>query len=382
MISVTAAGILRPLLPLVSALAVVSAAQAGIDPDLTEGDAAGRVRLTDGSVIVGTVSEIRDGTVVVENTFNDDALKIPVALVASFERAQSTDLMINEDQIITLASVQVVDGNIQLPEGELALSDVYIMNPEDWEEGRGFNWSGDTSAALAVARGNTDTNEIDVAVNTVIETIRDRYTFNGRIDKDDTGNNDGERVDTEDKWKVLGKYDYFLANDRNYLGVNLGLESDALADIDLRAYAGPYFGRKLLARDRISLDGELGLVYVSTDYSDIQFEDDDCATLAATELQLERARCGPGYDKKEYGAVNWNLTGESNILGGDSRLYLRHVGIVGFDLGDEILIKTTAGLAFPLVFGFQAAAEISFDYDASLEQEIDQKYSFRVGYAW
>ena len=169
MISVTAAGILRPLLPLLSALAVVSAAQAGIDPDLTEGDAAGRVRLTDGSVIVGTVSEIRDGTVVVENTFNDDALKIPVALVASFERAQSTDLMINEGETITLASVQVVDGNIQLPEGELALSDVYIMNPEDWEEGRGFNWSGDTSAALAVARGNTDTNEIDVSVNTVIE---------------------------------------------------------------------------------------------------------------------------------------------------------------------------------------------------------------------
>lgn len=378
MFSVTAAGILRPLLPLVSALAFVSTAQAGIDPDLTEGDAAGRVRLTNGSVIVGTVSEIRDGTVVVENTFNDDALKIPVDLVASFERAQTTDLMINQDQTITLDSVRVVDGNIQLPEGELALSEVYIMNPEDWEEGRGFNWSGDTSAALAVARGNTDTNEIDVAVNTVVETIRDRYTFNGRIDKDDTGNSDGERVDTEDKWKVLGKYDYFLANDRNYLGVNLGLESDALADIDLRAYAGPYFGRKLLVQERVTLDGELGLVYVSTDYSDIQFDDGECLALAVTEVQ--RAQCG--YDKKEYGAVNWNLTGESNILGGDSRLYLRHVGIVGFDLGDEVLIKTTAGLAFPLVFGFQAAAEISFDYDASLEQEIDQKYSFRVGYAW
>ena len=234
-------------------------------------------------------------------------------------------------------------------------------------------------AALAVARGNTDTNEIDVAVNTVIETIRDRDTFNGRIDKDDTGNAEtGERTDTEDKWKVLGKYDYFLANDRNYLGVNLGLESDALADIDLRAYAGPYFGRKLLVEERITLDGELGLVYVSTDYSDIQFDDGECLALAVTEVQ--RARCG--YDKKEYGAVNWNLTGESTILGGDSRLYLRHVGIVGFDLGDEVLIKPTAGLAFPLVFGFQAAAEISFDYDASLEQEIDQKYSFRVGYAW
>lgn len=377
MFSVTLVGVLRLLLPVFSALALVSTVQAAIDADLTSDDGVGRVRLTDGSVIVGSVSEIRDGTVVVENTFNDDALKIPVTLVASFERAQSTDLMINEDQIITLSSIQVVDGNIQLPDGVLPLTDVYIMNPEDWEEGEGFNWTGDTSAALAVARGNTDTNELDVAINTVVETVRDRYTFNGRIDMDDTGNSEtDERTDTEDKWKVLGKYDYFLRNDRNYVGVNLGLESDALADIDLRTYAGPYFGRVLLDEDRISLDGELGLVYVSTEYSEFQL--DECPPAASTEF--ERQQCG--YDKQDYGAVNWNLTGESNILGGDSRLYLRHVGIVGFDLGDEVLLKTTAGLAFPLLFGFQAAAEISFDYDASLEQEIDQKYSFRVGYAW
>ncbi|MDC3406000.1 DUF481 domain-containing protein, partial [Luminiphilus sp.] len=87
-------------------------------------------------------------------------------------------------------------------------------------------------------------------------------------------------------------------------------------------------------------------------------------------------------DKKSYGALNWNLTGESKFLGGSSKLYLRHVGIVGTDRTQDVLLKTTAGLAFPLVFGFQAAAEISVDYDGSLEQEVDQKYSFRVGYAW
>ena len=379
MFSVTLAALSRLLVPVFSFVVLISSAHAAIDSDLTSGDDAGRVRLTDGSVIVGTVSEIRDGTVVIETAFNDDALKIPVTLVASFERAQATDLMLNEDEKITLASVRVVDGNIEMPDGSLPLSDVYIMNPEDWEEGDGFNWTGDTSAAVAVARGNTDTNEIDIALNTVVETIRDRYTFNGRIDMDDTGNSaTGERTDTEDKWKVLGKYDYFLRNDRNYVGFNLGLEADALADIDLRTYAGPYFGRVLLDEDRITLDGELGLVYVSTDYSVTQFDDGPCLLAATSPLEVQQC----GYDKQEYGAVNWNLTGESNILGGDSRLYLRHVGIVGFDLGDEVLLKTTAGLAFPLLFGFQAAAEISFDYDASLEQEVDQKYSFRVGYAW
>ncbi len=115
---------------------------------------------------------------------------------------------------------------------------------------------------------------------------------------------------------------------------------------------------------------------MSTKYTEPQDGDAACVETFVANPDICR------FDKQDYGAVNWNLTGESSILGGDSRLYLRHVGIVGVEGGDEVLIKTTAGLAFPLLFGFQAAAEFSFDYDGSLEQEIDQKYSFRVGYAW
>ena len=85
---------------------------------------------------------------------------------------------------------------------------------------------------------------------------------------------------------------------------------------------------------------------------------------------------------ESYGAVNWNLTGESSILGGDSKLYLRHIGILGVSGSDQLLLKTTAGLSFPLLFGFQAAAEITVDYDASLDTEVDEKYNFRIGYAW
>lgn len=378
MFIVTSASVQRLLLALLFVVAAMPL-RAAIDPDLTEPSNAGRIHLTDGTVIVGVVTGIRDGKVKVETAFSDDALKIPAEMVANFEQIQETHLLLDDESVVTLPAIEVVEGALVLENETIALVDIDVMNPEPWEKGQGFKWTGDTSAALAVARGNTDTNELDVALNTVLKSIKDRYTLNGSIDKDDTGSAGTDvRTDTADKWKLLGKYDYFLTNDRNYLGFNLAVESDALADIDIRTYVGPYFGRVLLDNDIISLDGELGLAYVSTEYSALQVEDIECLDSAGA----SRGPKACAFDKKSYGALNWNLTGESKFLGGSSKLYLRHVGIVGTDRTQDVLLKTTAGLAFPLVFGFQAAAEISVDYDGSLEQEVDQKYSFRVGYAW
>ena len=375
---VTFASVQRLLLALLFVVAATPL-RAAIDSDLTDSPDAGRIHLTDGTVIVGVVTGIRDGKVNVETAFSEDALAIPADMVAKFEQIQETLLMLEDERVVTLPAIDVVDGALVFDSETIALVDIDVMNPEPWEQGQGFKWTGDTSAALAVARGNTDTNELDVAINTVLKSIRDRYTLNGSIDKDDTGSADSDvRTDTADKWKLLGKYDYYLKNDRNYLGFNLAVESDALADIDIRTYAGPYFGRVLLDNDVISLDGELGLAYVTTEYTAPQVEDIECLDAAGA----SRGPKACAFDKKSYGALNWNLTGESNFLGGSSKLYLRHVGIVGTDGTEDILIKTTAGLAFPLVFGFQAAAEVSVDYDGSLEQEVDQKYSFRVGYAW
>ena len=375
---VTFASVQRLLLTLLFVVAATPLS-AAIDPDLTEPSNAGRIQLTDGTVIVGVVTGIRGGKVKVATAFSDDELKIPADMVANFEQIQETHLMLKDESMVTLPAIAVVDGALVLESETIALVDIDVMNPEPWEQGQGFKWTGDTSAALAVARGNTDTNELDVAINTVLKSTRDRYTLNGSIDMDDTGTAGSDvRTDTSDKWKLLGKYDYYLKNDRNYVGFNLAVESDALADIDIRTYVGPYFGRVLLDNDMISLDGELGLAYVSTEYTQPQFDDIECLDSAGA----SRGPKACAFDKKSYGAVNWNLTGESNILGGSSKLYLRHVGIVGTEGTEDVLLKTTAGLSFPLVFGFQAAAEFSIDYDGSLDEEVDQKYSFRVGYAW
>ena len=369
MTSLPAALIKRPLWSALLLAGVCATANADIDPSLTvDGEGQASIRLTDGSVIVGEVKGFRDDKLLLKTAFSDE-LPIDAGLVANLRWLAETELLLDDDRVVTVPALEVVDGKLVLEDEQIALADIDIMNPAEWEEGNGYHWTGDTSAAIAYNRGNTQTDEFDVALNTVFESVTDRYTINAKFEQDYTYNlvqvgdtQTRQKNPTADNWKVLAKYDYFLEDSRNYVGINGSVEADALAGIDMRTYAGPYIGRKLIDDDILSLDGELGMAYVSTEYDENLGEEDF-----------------------DYTAMNWSLTGESNWLGGDSRIYLRHVGILDLEDTDKVILKNTVGLAFPLLYGLEAAAEVSIDYDgtaAADREEIDETYSFRVGYAW
>ena len=374
MLSLTFVTRIRPLLVIaIAVLTLASRAHADVDPSLTADPATeATVRLTDGSVIMGAVIDIREDSLHLKTAFSDD-LAIDVNLVTSLQWLQETELLLDDDRIVVVPALKVDEGKVDLGEENLALADIDIMNPVDWETGIGYQWTGDTGAAIAYNRGNTRTDELDVNINTVFTSVRDRYTFNANFEQDDAYNltevevggelvQRWEKQSTADNWKVLGKYDYFIEGSGNYVGANASVEADALAGIDLRTYIGPYFGRHLIEREELTLDGELGLAAVSTDYEESLGEEDN-----------------------EYIGLNWNFTGESNILGGDSRLYLRHVGIMDVEDASQLILKTTAGLAFPLLYGLEGAAEITIDYDGTAaedREEVDEVYKFRVGYAW
>ena len=350
----------------------VNVSAVDIDPELTVDDATqARVELADGSVIFGVLTGFRDDVLTMETSFND-ALEIDASLVKNLTSPQSLELMLDDSRVFDLEKLVVTDGELKLSETEtIALVDVGIVNPEDWEEGNGYNWTGSTGVALAYNRGNTETDEMDVTFNTVLESLRDRFTVRGLLDQDfayqdvTTEQPDGTEITTTEKnattdnWRVLTKYDYFLSNPRNYVGANINFEADEFADINLRSYVGPYFGRKLIEDDDLTLDGEIGLVYVDTDF--IEAEDTN------------------------YPGMGWNFTGETSKLGWDSRLYLTHVGILNLEDANQVILNTTFGLAFPLVFGLEGAAEIRLDYDggaAEGKENLDQVYGFRVGYSW
>lgn len=317
---------------------------------------ADRIVLKNGSTIVGTVTSARDGVVVIETDFAG-ALNIAQEQIVSLESntpviMQMADGEVLAEQPIVVEEEQlVVSGTV--PGTTYTLSDLKATDPAPWELGEGYRWTGLANVAWKMERGNSDTDEVDYKLDTKWLGLKDRFTLKGSGEVDEAN---GQK--NSDNWSVIGKYDRFLDGPM-YWGVNLAAEEDEFADLNLRWYAGPYLGRKFYEEPVFNLEAEAGLAYVDEDF--IVAED------------------------QQYPGANWNVKMGSNYLGGDSRLYLDHVGIWNLEETSDLILNTTFGLAFPLLFNFEAAAEIMLEYDSGAVDnvdDLDQTYSFRIGYTW
>ena len=315
------------------------------------------VLLKNGSKILGTVTSARDGVIVVETDFAG-TLSIDSAEIESVETqgslvVQMADGIIIRDQPIVFDEKGMEVTSDTGDERSYTMSDIQLINPEPWELGDGYKADGVLSFAWKVERGNTDTDELDLKVESFWRSLEDRYTLraNAELDK-------ANGIKNADNWKIIGKYDRFL-NGPNYWGGNLALEQDLFADLDLRAYIGPYFGRQFYDKPVFMLSGELGLAYVSEKF------------ITA--------------EKQKYPGANWNIGISSDYLGGNSRLYLDHVGIWNLKDTTDVILNTTFGVAVPVLRRFEVAAEIKLEFDSGAVEnveELDQTYSIRIGYAW
>ena len=106
------------------------------------------------------------------------------------------------------------------------------------------------------------------------------------------------------------------------------------------------------------MSAETGLVYVDTDY--ISAEDQD------------------------YVGASWTVDATSNIIGGNTKLYINHVGILDTD-SQDVILNTTLGFSFPMLGMLEASAEFLLEYDSGAIEgidELDETYQIRVGYGW
>lgn len=314
------------------------------------------ILLKNGSRILGTVTDARDGTVTIATDFAGD-LSVAVDQIESMSTQEPVKLLLADDTVVEDQPLQVQDSQLvltEVPPGKsYALEDLLVVNPEPWELGDGYDWTGLVSFALELKRGNSDTDELDYRLETYWRSIRDRYTLklNGEI-KEANG------IKNAENWQVIGKYDYFLG-ENYYWGGNLTVESDEFKDLDLRYLIGPYIGRDFFTDPLFTLKAEVGASYVSEDF------------ITA--------------DDNEYTAANWYLRMTSDYLGGDSQLYLDQRGIWNLEAGSDVVVDTTFGLSFPLLWSLEAAAEIVWEYDSGAVEgveELDETYKFRIGYTW
>lgn len=316
------------------------------------------ILLRDGSRIVGTVTAIRGGVVTIETGFAG-TLSVQQDQIENLTAEGPAVLKLADDTVLETPALEVEAGELLLPaevtdDEQYRLEQLALLNPDDWELGRGYDWSGLASLALGMQRGNTDTDELDYRLDNTWRSLDDRYTLrlNGEVDE-------ANGVKNAENWSALGKYDHFLNGSPNYWGINASAEQDKFADLDLRYYVGPYLGRQFYEQPVFTLSGEAGLVYVNESF--IVAEDED------------------------YQGANWTVRASSNYLGGDSRLYLDHTGIWNLDQTDEVILNLALGLSFPMFMNIEGAAEVLLEYDSGLPEEVeelDQTYRFRVGYSW
>jgi hypothetical protein len=313
--------------------------------------------LKNGSRILGTVTEARDGAITIETDFSD-TIVIDLEHIASLRTTEPLIVLLEDDTVLKNENVDFDGEEVVIGEGSsealtYALDQVRVLNPEPWELGQGYKWTGTVDFSFSFQRGNSDIDELDYRLETFWRSKEDRYTLrlNGELDEANDEKN-------ADNWMVIGKYDYFVSDD-TYWGFNASAESDEFRDLDLRYLAGPYFGREFSTDPVFMLAAEVGASYVVEDY------------ITA--------------DDQEYPAATWSLRMSSDYLGGDSQLYLDQRGIWNLKNASDVVIDTGVGLAFPLLWGLEAAAEILLEYDSGAVAGIDtldETYWLRFGYSW
>ena len=354
------------------------------DSDLSEASespAPARIELVDQSVIYGEITDIHDGELYVATELMGD-VTIALSSILYLESDQDIELLTTEQEKLALSSLMVVDGEVVLDDADnLALDQLDVANPEEWEQGRGYHITGRVTSAIEYNRGNTETDKLNLDAETILESLRDRITLRADyedssafvVEKDENGDPSldefGDVIKTSqataDNWRVEGKYDYFLSEPRNYLGSTLGFRSNEFADIDRRSYISAYFGRKILTRETLTFDAEVGFSYVDTDFTesenDTESEDDS------------------------YTGLNVNFSAEALLFDSNVTLYFRQANIINLSSAQKSIYRTKVGLRFPLLLGLEAAAEATADYDggaAEGKEKLDQTLKFRIGYTW
>ena len=310
--------------------------------------------LKNGSRLFGTVVTVRDRLVTFKTSFAG-TLSISMDDILSVNNKNPVVILLADQSVVTSPSLVVDQENLVLPDAAQTFptEDLAVINPEPWELGNGYRWTGSVSFALAVQRGNTDSDELNYRLDPVWRSKEDRYTVKASGELDETNGKE-----SANNWQIIGKYDYFLTDPR-YVGLFVSVENDKFQDLDIRYVVGPYYGSQFYDKPIFSLQGELGVSYVNATYD-----------IAETQ---------------RYGAATWNVHITSNYLGGKSALYFDQLGIWNLKDTSDIILNTTFGLSFPLMWDLEAAAEMLFEYDSGAVMgvdDLDQTYKVRLGYTW
>lgn len=314
-----------------------------------------RIELRDGSIVMGTFQDADAGKIKIETAFAG-TLEIDQSAIVAMSVESDLVLQMDDGKVLETPRLEVAAEQLTLSQQanqSYALAQLTRINPEPWELGDGYDFGGLASFGYDSQRGNTDTDELNYRFETRWESLADRYRVEafGEV-------NEANGTKNAENWTARARYDRKQEGNW-YWGGGASAEQDLFADLDLRTSIGPYLGRQFFTDPIFELEAETGLAYITEDF--VSAED------------------------REYLGSTWDVHLRSNYLGGDSRIYIDHKGIWNLDEASNIVLNTTFGLAFPLLYNIEAAAELVYNLNTGAvegTEELDQTYRIRIGYTW
>jgi len=317
----------------------------------------GQVYLENGDRLTGTITTMAYGKIKVETALAG-TVEIPMENIRTISSDKALELHLKDGTIVKQRVEKDSEGMIKIAGSDvidsqtLRLAEVTAINPPEPERPR---WKGDLSAAMTFASGNTSHESYALSGNLSKKTEKDLITLNGNMAKrkEKSGEKD---ITTQDWWRVYGKYDYFMG-DNKYLFGEGRYETDDVANLDRRIIVGAGGGYRWIKKPKQHFSTELGLAevyekYGTSDSSDSKFS----------------LRLGYIYDQqfsKIFSLVH-NLTYYPDVE----------------DFSDYFLTSTSTELRAKINDHLFTNFKVMFDYDATPAEgndNADVKYLFGIG---
>ncbi|HWE04745.1 MAG TPA: DUF481 domain-containing protein [Tepidisphaeraceae bacterium] len=259
---------------------------------------ADQVQFTNGDRLTGTIEGVEAGKM----TFNSKlAGKLTINLkdVKTFSSDGPISIKLNDGTVIH----QVVSAG---PAGQITLAPGGVLQPQNvplssvkfinYKE----DWTGNIVAGGSLTRGNTDTDELSLAINMGRRTEKDRLTVDGGFlyGREKVPGLAGKH-ETENDWFIGGKYDYFFTP-KFYGYVNARVERDLIAGISLRLTPGGGVGYDWFNQPDFHLHTEGGVSWLYREYVHDGGTEESVAVRLAYHLDKKLGKAVTLFHNVEY----------------------------------------------------------------------------------
>ncbi len=319
---------------------------------------ADQVKLKNGDVITGDIINKNASTLQLKTSYAGE-VSIAWDQISSVNAEKPVQVMLKDDSIVNATITPTDDGKGSLKvEGldtpsNINLAQIKFINPTPLESGIGIVWSGNINLAGSITKGNADNGAVRLAGEAVARSKQNRVTLGAVANRAESNSQDIEK-----NMRGYIQYDHFFS-EKWYGYANASAEYDEFRDIDLRTLFGTGVGYSVFNLPEKTLDVELGLTYINTDFNVA----DDISTVAG----------------------RWALRYNHKLFGGNVVAFHNHQLLFGLESLDDSLLFTQTGVRFPVSENINANVQLNVDYaktPAPGRKPTDSTLLFGVGYGW